>query len=508
MATRQELIEAVRQRYQMATRADKQKILDEFVQVTSYHRKHAVRVLREYPRQEPAAIPTDRRLYGEAVRQCLVLLWEAADRICGKRLKAVLPTLIEAMERCGHLPLDAEVRRQVLAMSASTIDRVLQPIREPAQQGRRRSTRNNTVLRQSIPVRTCADWHDPVPGFLEVDFVVHAGGSLAGSPVHTLVLTDVASGWTECLALPVRAQSLVVDAVTPVQRQLPFALRGLDTDNDSAFINDIVLAYCRQHPLVFTRSRAYRKNDQAWVEQKNGAVVRRLVGYDRLTGMTATQALAELYAASRLYVNFFQPSFKLKGKQRYGAKVVKQYHAPATPYERLLTSPTLTAVQQETLRAQFLRLDPVRLLAQIRRQQQVLHSLSTQAEPDTTTNRERDVAAFVASLSTAWRDGEVRPTHRCQPQPPRHWRTRVDPFAAVWPQIEASLHTQPEKTAQDLFLQLQQEHPGGFPSGQLRTLQRRVKQWRSAVARQLVLGVSEPVREQAATSLSATTTVR
>ena len=166
---------------------------------------------------------------------------------------------------------------------------------------------------------------------MEADLVAHCGGSMAGSVVHTLVLTDIATGWTECVALVARDQSLIVEAIEQTRRRLPFRLRGFDTDNDCAFINQTVLSYCRQAQLEFTRSRAYRKNDQAWVEQKNGAIVRKLTGYGRLSGIGGAEKLAKLYEFSRLYVNCFQPSFKLKSKTRTGARVSKRYHAPVTP---------------------------------------------------------------------------------------------------------------------------------------------------------------------------------
>ena len=156
-----------------------------------------------------------------------------------------------------------------------------------------------------IPVRTFGDWQNPDPGFCEADLVAHCGESLAGSFVHTLVLTDVASGWTKCLPLLVREGSLVVHALDRVRAALPFPLRGIDTDNGSEFVNDVLVAYCQEHGIAFTRSRPYRKNDQAWVEQKNGAVVRRLVGHGRLEGIAAAEALARLYTASRLFVNCF-----------------------------------------------------------------------------------------------------------------------------------------------------------------------------------------------------------
>jgi hypothetical protein len=160
-------------------------------------------------------------------------------------------------------------------------------------------------VRKMVPVRTFADWGEVGAGYLEMDMVVHCGARAEGSFVHTLVLTDVASGWTECVALPVREQALIVEAATGLRRRLPFPLLGLDTDNDSAFMNDTLWDYCQEQGIVFTCSRAYHKNDQAWVEQKNGAIVRKLIGYGRLEGLSAMAALRRLYEDSRLYINFF-----------------------------------------------------------------------------------------------------------------------------------------------------------------------------------------------------------
>ena len=328
--TRQELIRAVGKRYQTAAREQKTKILNEFVEVTQYHRKYALQLLGRAPDPAEPKPRIGRRIYQEAVQEALVLFWEASDRLCGKRLKPLIPVLVEAMEHHGHLHLHPAVREQVLTVSAATIDRLLGPVRERTH-GTQRRRGVTTELRKSIPVRTFADWGNPAPGHMEADLVAHCGGSMAGSFVHTFVLTDVATGWTECIALAVRDQNLIVEAIERVRTRLPFPLLGFDTDNDSAFINETVLEYCRRTRVAFTRSRAYRKNDQAWVEQKNGAVVRKLLGYGRLSGLTATEKLSSLYEGSRLYVNFFQPSFKLKSKTRTGAKVTKRYHAPATP---------------------------------------------------------------------------------------------------------------------------------------------------------------------------------
>ena len=485
MATRRELIQAIAERYRTARRAGKKQILDEFVQVTGYHRKHAIRALKCIDRGDASASPRS-RIYDEAVRSALTILWEAADRICGKRLKEAIPTLVDAMERHGHLQLEAEVRRRLLAMSAATMDRLLEPVRKAGKQGRRRS-HLNTALRKSIAVRTFNDWDDPPPGFFEMDMVAHCGGSVAGSHVHSLVLTDIASGWTEAAALVVREQTLITITVEEVRRKLPFPMLGLDVDNDSAFINETVVDYCKERKITLTRSRAYKKNDQAWIEQKNGSVVRRLVGYGRLEGAAAAEALGKLHEAARLYVNYFQPSFKLKSKERESAKVIKKYHLPATPYARLLASDRVADRCKEELRRIFATLDPVALLNQIREVQRDLSQHQVGMGNDNGGAKE-NLTDFVASLSTAWRNGEVRPTHRKPCTGPRPWRTRPDPFQDAWPLVEKWLNEQPDATAKGLFQRLQQGTQTPFAPGHLRTLQRRVREWRTAIARRLVLG--------------------
>ncbi len=339
LATKRELIEAIAGRYQSGTRIEKKRILDEFIEVTGFHRKHAIRVLKKSPRPATSEPQHRARIYNGAVREALTIVWEAADRICGKRLHRVIAGLLGAMERHGHLKLDTSVRESLLSMSAATMDRLLKTVRDSAKQGRRR-TMINTPLRKTIAIRTFGDWNDPLPGFLEMDMVVHCGKSMVGSYVHSLVLTDIASGWTEAIAMVVREQTLITESVSKVRAKLPFLLRGLDVDNDSAFINDTLVGYCRNHKIELTRYRAYKKNDQAWIEQKNGAVIRRMVGYGRLEGAEAAAALNRLYTCVRLFVNFFQPSFKLLSKTREGAKVIKKYHPPATPCEVYWTGKT------------------------------------------------------------------------------------------------------------------------------------------------------------------------
>jgi hypothetical protein len=222
------------------------------------------------------------------------------------------------------------------------------------------------------------------------------------------------------------------------------------------------------------------------VEQKNSSVVRRLVGYRRLEGLAAAAALSRLYAASRLFVNFFQPSFKLASKTRVGAKVRKTYHRPETPYAKLLASAAVPDEMKDRLRTVADRLDPLRLLEEIRVVQHHLAGLASGQPTHLTARHEGSLDSFLAGLATAWQHGEVRATHRRAPRPRRDWRTRPDPFASVWPCVRTWLEAEPDRIGRELFMRLQGELPGVFPDGQLRTFQRRVREWRLAAARQLV----------------------
>lgn len=488
--SRQELLAATADRYQAGAWSEKSRILDEFVAVTGYHRKHAVRILNGgvVLVERSAARGGRPRLYDEAIREALVVLWEASDRVCGKRLKPLIPVLVDALERHGHLHLHDGVRERLLAASPATLDRLLGPTRLAVRGGPGGRAKHPSPLRRSIPVKTFADWNAPLPGYMEADLVAHCGGDASGSFVNTLTLTDVASGWTECVALVVREAALVVEAITRLRATLPFRLRGVDTDNGSEFLNETLLAYCKAAEIELTRSRPYRKNDQAWVEQKNGAVVRRLVGYRRLEGLAAAEALTRLYAASRLFVNFFQPSFKLKEKIRTGSRVTKRYHAPETPCARLLASDAVSEATKERLRSAVVTLDPLRLLDEIRTMQHHITDVALGQAHQVVPQRNADLDVFLRGLATAWRDGEVRPTHREEPKPRRDWRTRKDPFEAAWPIVHAWLEVDPDRTARELLGRLQQTQPGPFSDSLLRTLQRRVKEWRSARARELVFG--------------------
>lgn len=411
-AARAALTEVVRIRHEAASAAERKRILAEFVAMSGYHPKSALRILNQTALSSVSptrSVRRRRKLYDEAARQALIVLWEASDRICGKRLRPLLPTLIPSLERHGHLHLDEEIRKKILTMSAATIDRLLREPKASAKPGKRRPA--VPELKRRVAVRTFSDWNNPEPGSMEMDLVAHGGDSASGRFVHSLVLTDICTAWTECSPLVVREKTLLVEALERVRLDLPFRLRALDVDNGSEFLNQTLIDYCVNHGIELTRSRPYRKNDQAWIEQKNGAVVRRIVGYRRLEGIAAAQGLSRLYAASRLFVNFFQPSFKLAEKSREGAHVSKRYHAPQTPCERLLAHCAVPDVMKARLRQVLEELDPLRLLEEMRTLQGhlVLLAEGQSAPPEVT--MAQDLSGFLASMTSAWRAGEVRPTH-------------------------------------------------------------------------------------------------
>jgi hypothetical protein len=488
MGARRELVAAMAERYRQSSRVERGRILDELTAVTAWHRKHAIRALSGGASKQRSRL-APRRIYTEHVRDALIVLWEASDRICGKRLRAMIPALLPALERHGRLKLTEVDRALILRISAATIDRMLTEVRIAARGGRRRRSGFSSAVRRDVPVRTFNDWNDPPPGFCEVDLVAHGGMSVTGAFIQTLTMVDVATGWTECFPLLVREGSLVVQAIERAQNLFPWSVRGLDFDNDSAFMNAIVVPWCRAHGIEVTRSRAYKKNDQAFVEQKNGAIVRRLVGYGRFEGVQAARGLSRLFAASRLYVNFFQPSFKLREKWREGARIIKRYHAPVPPCDRALAHPALDDGVKRQLRILHQQLDPVMLLADMRSAQHELGDkvdhrpgLVTKLAPQETT------ANFVAGLGKNWSEGERRSIHRrpyVRRKPVPRRPSMLDRHVH---EIERWLAAAPHLTAVDVLNRLHESAPEAFNQSQRRTLQRFVKAWRAKTAKLLIDG--------------------
>ncbi len=495
--SRRELLAKVAPRYKEETRKQKSVILNEFTASTGYARKYAIHLLL-HPKIPPAKTIKRQRLrfYGKVVQEALLVAWASANYIASKRLAPFLEELVPALERHGYLNLSEEVRTQLISISPATIDRILQPWRVNEKKRGISMTRSGKLLKNQIPVRTFADWKEKVPGFFEADLVAHCGWSMEGAFLYTIVLTDIATGWVECLPLLHRSSQSVIHAIDQVRKLIPFPILGLDTDNGSEFINHDMINYCEREEITFTRGRAYKKNDQCFVEQKNGVVVRQLVGYDRFEGQQAYRQMAELYRAVRLYINFFQPSMKLHHKKRQSAKVNRVYDTAKTPFQRLRTAEVLTTESLDKFDFINKALDPVRLLKQIESLQNALwqHALlekitnrtvSRQIEVKTGLRFQESICFLPGGVkkNDIVIDVETRAKRKYRktrkPKKPRCWRTRKDPFEKVWDEISVWLEKNPERTAKSLLLELQGRYPGKYSEGQLRSLQRRVKNWRT-----------------------------
>ena len=357
--SKKEVLERIRARYLKASKAEKQIILDELTATTGYNRKYAIRVLRHPRRSKGLKKAGRKRRYTGETIQILEQLWEMGGRLCSKRLHPLLPEWIRKLEECGEISLTHEVKAQLLSMSRSTIDRRLQPARIKEKKRGLSTTKPGALLKRQIPVRIYTPWDEQQPGFLEIDLVAHCGETTAGNYLNTLTATDLATGWTECLALPNKTQTATFLAIKNLQERLPFPLLGLDSDNGSEFINDMLYRFCLDQQITFTRCRPYRKNDQAHVEQKNWSVVRHTVGYDRFETQAELDLLSSIYADLRLFVNFFQPVEKLISSTTINGVKHKQYDQAKTPYQRVLEDPRVDEKYKTQLRILYNSLNPV-----------------------------------------------------------------------------------------------------------------------------------------------------
>ena len=365
--SKQELLEVVRPRYLKANKADKQNILDEFTAATGYHRKYAIRILknqRQIQNHLKRKTKTYTTIYRGEVVAALKHIWEIYGQICSKRLQPFLPEGIKVLERCGEIEFSKDTKALLLKISAASMDRCLRPVRLKSPHGLS-TTKPGGLLKNLIPVRTFTEWDEERPGFMEIDLVAHCGNTTTGQYLNTLTCTDVATGWTDVTGLLYRSQEMVSKAIHRMRQRLPFPLLGIDSDNGSEFINDLLYRYCQDEEITFTRSRPYKKNDQAHVEQKNWSVVRHAVGYDRWETEQELALLESIYDDLRPYVNCFQPSFKLIAKERVGNQTIKRYDPAKTPYQRVLERKDIALSTKARLTNVYVTLNPAELRRQI-----------------------------------------------------------------------------------------------------------------------------------------------
>ena len=371
-ATR-EYLARMRERYERAKRAAKGGLLDEVCEVTGYHRKAVIRLLRRPAPTRPGRRRGRRVAYAADVVTALVAIWTAAGYPWSVRLKALLPAWMPWARR--RLRLTPATEQAVLRISARQIDRRLQPHKHELRTRMYGRTKPGTLLKHHIPVQT-ERWNVSQPGFTEIDLVSHSGDAAEGEFLHSLNVTDIHTTWVETQAVMGKGQERVRQALEVIAGALPFALRGIDSDNGSEFINDHLYRYCRARDIQFTRGRPYKKDDNAHIEQKNWTHVRKLVGYVRYDSVAALEALNALYADLRLWQNLWLPSVKLVKKTRVGSRVRRQYGPPQTPFERVRACPDADPAKVAHLARIHATGDPFALVARIDRQLPRLYALA------------------------------------------------------------------------------------------------------------------------------------
>jgi hypothetical protein len=360
--SKREYTEAVHKRYKHASRSEKKVILDEFCATTGYHRKYAIALLKGFKRfRKPLRKRRGRkaRYRKDEIIKPLKKIWLAANLPCSKRLKTIIPLWLPGYhERFGVLPLD--VVQALRHISASTIDRLFGPVRARYGKHGRSTTKPGTLLRKQIPIAT-SQWDETRPGFLEADMVAHCGETTAGMYVSTLDLVDIATGWTEQRAVWGKGERGVLEQIADVESSMPFPLLGFDCDNGSEFLNYHLVRHFteRTKPVSFTRSRAYHKDDNAHIEQKNWTHVRQWLGYERFDNPSCVDLLNDLYRNEwRLFHNFFCPSVKLIAKERIGSKTIKRHDIPRTPYQRIMLSNHISESIKRSLAKELETLNP------------------------------------------------------------------------------------------------------------------------------------------------------
>lgn len=350
----------LRHRYQKSDRQGKTKLLNELCDLHGYNRKYLVQVFNFHTKKKHLRRGRRRRYESKELVEALITLWLATDQMCGKRLKAAMTSWLPWYES----PLSSEIEQQLLSLSPATIDRLLKPYRVKHKRRGLCGTKPGYLLKNQIPIKT-DHWDVTKPGFLEADSVAHCGNSLAGSFVWSITLTDILTTWTEVRATWNKGEAGVREQVENTEKSLPFVILGFDCDNGSEFLNWHLLRYFtegRQEKVQFTRSRPYRKNDNAHVEQKNWSHVRHLFGYDRFEDPRLVGMMNDLYSNEwSLYQNHFMPNQKLIKKEKINSKYRRKYDKAKTAYERILASEHVTAEKKMELALLHQQLNPFEL---------------------------------------------------------------------------------------------------------------------------------------------------
>jgi hypothetical protein len=501
LAVKKQVLKKIKDKYKKVQKKDKSKIIDHIIDLTGYDRKYAIHQLnRDEITLERKKRVVNSLKYTSHLKEQLIKIWYASNKICSKRLAPFLSEMMEALERKNRINLTEAQRCLMKKISPSTIDRLLRSERKKLGKKGRSNTNSSSLLKHSIKIKTFNCKTDPEPGHFEADLVAHCGGNCAGQFLNTLVMTDMHSQWTEFFPLISKSSEEVISALIEAKQRVPLPILGFDTDNGSEFINHALVSFCNDNMIRFTRSRPYKKNDQAHVEEKNGSIIRKIVGYDRFEGLSAETALSELYQVLRLYINYFQPSLKLESKSRDGGKVTKRYDKAKTPYRRIMNSIVDQSIKDRVTK-EYNELDPVALLAQIQELQEkfwkhawekqqhaqkeynaLLQGINSdlQEAKSTLENIKKEKEAKVSELKSI----ELKTYHSAKhtkKKIERTWRTREDCFKDVWKEDIEPMLEKGRSSALDVMNELIKKYPDKFQIGQLRTLQRQSTKWRKEI---------------------------
>lgn len=358
------IIRAFTKEYKKAGRKERGRILKEVIRVTGYYKTHACELLNNPPKSK-VAIKRYRPSKYSIIFPQLKKLWVTSNFSCGKILVPAVPSLLESLLRFKEIKANRAEKKLLLKISAATVDRLLKPDRKRLEIKGRSGTKPGTLLKHQIPVRIFTPWDEQAPGFLEIDLVAHCGESLVDTYINTLDAVDIATTWTEKQALMGRSERVTIEAFEEMEKRFPFSILGVDSDNGAEFINWHFLRMTQRKQITFTRSRAYRKNDQAHIEQKNFSTVRKIIGYRRLETEKQLKILNQIYKLLSDYLNFFIPTLKLVRKEHIGSKVKRIYDRPKTPIIRVLQHPGIDEDIKTNLKNKQLILNPLALLREV-----------------------------------------------------------------------------------------------------------------------------------------------
>lgn len=363
LKTKQEIIRSFAKRYKTGTKKGKGLLISQLIEITGYNRCYARFVLAHSLKQGKQTRKKTSSYQG--VLLPLKKVWKTSNYCCGQLLVAAIPQLIPILKKTGDLSVTEEQEKLLLRVSSATIDRLLKPERKSLGVKGRSGTKPGTLLKHQIPVKIYTLWNEQLAGFLEIDCVAHCGETLRGEYINTLDCIDLATCWSEKQALMGKSELRTRQAFEETEKRFPFPIKGIDSDNGSEFINWHFLRLAKEKQITFTRSRPFKKNDQAHVEQKNYSTVRKIIGYKRLETEKQLEILNHIYQLLSDYHNSFIPTMKLEKKERIGSRIKRVYGKPKTPYQRVLEHPAIDKKVKLKLTQKYQTLNPVLLLKQI-----------------------------------------------------------------------------------------------------------------------------------------------